>query len=313
MRRLKPDRWIPSDSEERRHPDGLGVVYLYYHNRPAAVAYGGKRNKPDWNYSFVGRQNGKTPEEQREARIAEYFASLSASARFKAERRAVNAEHLKRARAALPDSSSGASEEYSGPATAQCIRNVLAAMFPATKFRVSYSSYSGGSSIDVYWTDGPTSKQIDPILDAFSGADFDGMIDLKTHRDASEWRGKRVRFSVDFVHSQRSHSREFLARVADVVGHQVGRRVTIGEHEQIDGGELRVPYQWHPHFADDEPVTLENLQVASDSHPGGGEWLSTLVWRIVNSISLEAPAAEVEIPHQVTEGFIDYKVRELLT
>lgn len=63
--------------------------------------------------------------------------------------------------------------------TAKLIRVQLKKHFPKTKFRVRCDQYSMGSSIDIYWTDGPTKKKVDEIVKPFCGGAFDGMIDLK--------------------------------------------------------------------------------------------------------------------------------------
>ncbi|MFL5909462.1 MAG: LPD29 domain-containing protein, partial [Gaiellaceae bacterium] len=64
---------------------------------------------------------------------------------------------------------------------AKMIRADLKAAFPATKFRVYQSR---GGSINVEWTDGPTTKRVDEILDKYDGKGFDGMIDLAYYIEA---------------------------------------------------------------------------------------------------------------------------------
>ncbi len=64
---------------------------------------------------------------------------------------------------------------------AKIVRGELKKHFPATKFSVKTSKYAGGSSIDVKWTDGPTVKQVEKVAGKYHGAQFDGMIDLKSH------------------------------------------------------------------------------------------------------------------------------------
>ena len=66
--------------------------------------------------------------------------------------------------------------------TAKLIRKQLKAKFPAVKFSVKSSRYSGGSSIDICWEDGPTSKAVDVVVQPFCGGRFDGMIDMQSHR-----------------------------------------------------------------------------------------------------------------------------------
>lgn len=65
--------------------------------------------------------------------------------------------------------------------TAKLMRKALKAAFPAVKFSVRSSSYAGGASIDVGYTDGPTSARVSEVAKQFEGGGFDGMIDLKFH------------------------------------------------------------------------------------------------------------------------------------
>lgn len=67
--------------------------------------------------------------------------------------------------------------------TAKLVRKALKAAFPGVKFSVRSDSYSMGASIYVSWTDGPGGKKVDAVVGCYAGADFDGMIDLKTHND----------------------------------------------------------------------------------------------------------------------------------
>lgn len=66
---------------------------------------------------------------------------------------------------------------------AKCIRATLKARFPSVKFSVRTSRYSGGSSVRVDWTDGPTDAMVTAICDRFEGKGFDGMIDLSYYKD----------------------------------------------------------------------------------------------------------------------------------
>ena len=89
--------------------------------------------------------------------------------------------------------------------TAKLVRKALKKNFPNVKFSVRSSSYSGGASIDVSWTDGPVSQRVDKVIKPFAGSTFDGMIDLKSYVD-SEYEGKPVHFAADYVFSQRDIS-----------------------------------------------------------------------------------------------------------
>lgn len=65
--------------------------------------------------------------------------------------------------------------------TAKLVRAALNTAFPGVTFSVRSKTYSGGASIDVGWTDGPETAEVDKVAKAYEGADFDGSIDLKTH------------------------------------------------------------------------------------------------------------------------------------
>ena len=66
--------------------------------------------------------------------------------------------------------------------TAKLIRKRLKHEFPGTPFSVRSDRYAGGASIRVKWTDGPLVSEVKTITDGFEGAGFDGMIDLKYHK-----------------------------------------------------------------------------------------------------------------------------------
>ncbi len=63
--------------------------------------------------------------------------------------------------------------------TAKLVRAALKARFPRVKFSVTSKTYSMGASMNVTWTDGPTSKAVEAITTQYVGSDFDGSIDLK--------------------------------------------------------------------------------------------------------------------------------------
>jgi hypothetical protein len=89
--------------------------------------------------------------------------------------------------------------------TAKLVRKALREKFPGVTFSVRSSVYSLGASIRVGWTDGPRRAVVDPVVQRFSGATFDGMIDLKSYHD-SELDGERVHFGADFIFCHREVS-----------------------------------------------------------------------------------------------------------
>lgn len=101
--------------------------------------------------------------------------------------------------------------------TAKLVRSALKESFPAVKFSVRSSTYSGGASIDVRWLDGPCVEQVKAITNAFEGGYFDGGIDYQGSRYHT-LDGAQVRFAATFISENRDYSDAFVARaIAETV------------------------------------------------------------------------------------------------
>ncbi len=102
--------------------------------------------------------------------------------------------------------------------TAKFVRRDLKARWPRCKFSVRSHNYPGGSSIYVRWTDGPTVAEVDALVKQYEGADFDGMIDLKSYKDPSlvvdeSGELKNISWGTDWVSTSRELSDEVLAEL----------------------------------------------------------------------------------------------------
>ncbi len=82
-------RWIPENSTEIVHPDGLGVVYHYTskEGKTCAVAYAGKAMKSSWHNSFPYRDLEKA-NQRRQEKTAEFFANLEGHKKLQADYKA---------------------------------------------------------------------------------------------------------------------------------------------------------------------------------------------------------------------------------
>lgn len=100
--------------------------------------------------------------------------------------------------------------------TAKLVRSTLKADFPNTKFSVRSSSYSGGASITVSWTDGPTERQVTELVGQYSGSTFDGMQDLRSYH-TSVLNGETVHYGADHVFGNRETSIIFKMQCAKAV------------------------------------------------------------------------------------------------
>ena len=110
--------------------------------------------------------------------------------------------------------------------TAKLLRQTLKAEFPGTKFSVRSKTYAGGASIRVGWTDGPTRHQVESVTSLYSGATFDGMIDLKSYHDSilvdENGAPQVVSFGADFIFAKRELSQGTLRGIAALIEHLSG-------------------------------------------------------------------------------------------
>lgn len=86
---------------------------------------------------------------------------------------------------------------------AKNIRIELKLAFPGVKFSVKTSRFSGGNSIDVFWTDGPTSPQVDAIVNRYAAGSFDGMTDCYNY-ERNAWRDAFG--DAKYIHTRREDS-----------------------------------------------------------------------------------------------------------
>jgi hypothetical protein len=154
---------------------------------------------------------------------------------------------------------------------AKMIRRQLKKAHAGVKFSVRLDRYSGGSSIDIRWTDGPTVKTVEQTTAAFAGRRFDGMIDLQYGADSwyCEEHGARVartyghgmgldalhesrccgdaelvHFGASFVFENRTLSPEFSAELAAKVRKDCGMADWGSNDERLPEGSR---WQYNPH------------------------------------------------------------------
>jgi len=118
---------------------------------------------------------------------------------------------------------------------AKNIRIELKAEFPGVKFAVRTSRFSGGDSIDISWTDGPTTKQVESITSQYQAGTFDGMTDCYDY-EHSAWTdafgdGK-------YVHTQRSYSDSVVRQVITDVCTRLGGMDAIPEVQDYRQGRM---------------------------------------------------------------------------
>ena len=109
--------------------------------------------------------------------------------------------------------------------TAKIMRAELKAAFPGVKFSVRSSLFSMGSSIDVKWTDGPTQKAVDVIVNGFAACSFDGRDDSTHYNGPMVIGGRRMDSGAKYVGTERRYSLAFFSAVAAHVASTYGDAV----------------------------------------------------------------------------------------
>ena len=89
--------------------------------------------------------------------------------------------------------------------TAKAIRKELKKNFPDVKFKVRSSIYSGGNSVDIFWTDGPSERAVDKVVGKYQEGHDNNVEDLY------EYDNRRSDIpQVTFVQCQRELSNQFI-------------------------------------------------------------------------------------------------------
>ncbi|GAC1575762.1 MAG: hypothetical protein NVS3B18_09520 [Candidatus Dormibacteria bacterium] len=119
--------------------------------------------------------------------------------------------------------------------TAKLLRAALKAAHPGVRFSVRSSTYAGGASISVDWTDGPCQDEVDSTARRYSGATFDGMTDTKSyHRTllaGPDGTVEEVHFGADFIFTSRGLSDSYVRGFYALVTHNG----TVSFPAQCDG------------------------------------------------------------------------------
>jgi TusA-related sulfurtransferase len=159
---------------------------------------------------------------------------------------------------------------YSTTEVAQIIREELKKKYPTTKFSVRSQKYSGGSSINIYWTDGASTSDVESFVRQFEGCQFDGGQDLKTYH-TSMWNGIEVRWGVDFVSCSREYSKESL----EAWSNKVAKEFNCEPLKVLTHG--------------DGSAYLEETNYRVRVENGGTEYLSSIIRHRIHSADLSQP------------------------
>lgn len=164
--------YTPKGATLARGVEGETAAYTYdLAGGLYALGFWGKASKPNWHYEF-------RTEAERQAKIAGLFDGFESHQKMMAERRQQRAAEACKTPADVYRKARTGDGYISTADDAVLIRAALAKAFPGTTFSVRSDVYSGGSSIDVEWTDGPERREVEAVAGTYAMGGFDGMIDM---------------------------------------------------------------------------------------------------------------------------------------
>lgn len=148
------------------------------------------------------------------------------------------------------------SDRASAPESAKLLKAALRTTFPATRFSVTLGRGTAYGMADVRWTDGPTVKAVQPILNQFEGEGFDGMTDSAYPKFAPLADGRRsgLRLINWSRHISLDLARRCVAQIAPYWGVEPVELVPDhnGKGWEIVGGDRKirndVPDYWTTHI-----------------------------------------------------------------
>ena len=147
--------------------DTIAVGYVrHYGSQFSYAVFYGKQSKPAKHYSAKD-------EAQAEQHIIEALTQAGKVAERKAQDR-------QQGRAPFTERQEGETlyRSYTTAGTAQLIREALKKAFPTMKFSVTSSTFANGSSVDIAYTDGPSSKQVAQVYAPFISGHFNSQEDM---------------------------------------------------------------------------------------------------------------------------------------
>lgn len=127
------------------------------------------------------------------------------------------------------------------------IRRELKKSFPGIKFYVNSSGYSGGNSIDIKWTDGPTIKQVQGLTTKYEYGSFDGMTDSYNYDRRNFW--VEIFGGTKYLNTSRSYSDDHIKKALENFGECDGKIYTVEDYKQ---GRIFTQNQSHSHWVNEE-------------------------------------------------------------
>jgi len=155
--------------------------------------------------------------------------------------------------------------------TAKMIKARLTALYPRVKFSVTSDTFSMGNSVDIRWTDGPTSDAVNAITKQYQYGSFDGMT------DSYDYTGIDPELGCDgakYVHCHRRTSTEYREMIAAKAKEHYGalNPDDYGYHSKL--AEIEQTYFHYPQTEPKQGAVIGQ----------GGTMLSSLDYEVIKDV-----------------------------
>jgi Large polyvalent protein associated domain 29 len=126
---------------------------------------------------------------------------------------------------------------------AKLVRKALKAAHPGVKFSVRSRRYAGGASVDVEWTDGPSTQEVEQTTSHYQGTHYDAGQDLtlsQTSTIATDHGEEVVRYGAHYMTYRRELSPEFATELQGEIARVAAEPFDAEKHYPLraEDGEL---------------------------------------------------------------------------
>jgi hypothetical protein len=144
---------------------------------------------------------------------------------------------------------------------------------PGVKFSVRTHTYA---SVRVYWTDGPTRRQVEATTRLYESATFDGMTDMKSYKStllSTEDGAEVVHFGADSVYCARTISDDFHIKLEKEIEDFTGESYNPSKayHVAVPGTNWDGPELCHDRHGTTRGIDLLRLLACSRPAPVKGK------------------------------------------
>ena len=109
-------------------------------------------------------------------------------------------------------------KEIWGADVSRLIKKELKALYPDIIFSVRYSAFSMGNSVDISYTDGVSSNEINKVVGKYQYGHFDGMTDSYEYNGGTfNVMGQAYKGGVKYVSVKRNVSDKWIKQAGDII------------------------------------------------------------------------------------------------